>query len=76
MTKSSASAEAPGRYARWLREKQQAPAFTAVSSLDDVAAKLQARNPSLHERWRATTAPEAHPLLTVRPGDLEPWERP
>lgn len=40
-------AEAPGRYARWLREKQQAPAFTAVSSLDDVAAKLQARNPRM-----------------------------
>ena len=40
-------AEAPGRYARWLREKQQAPAFTAVSGLDDVAAKLQARNPRM-----------------------------
>ena len=39
-------------------------------------AKLQARNPALHERWRTTTAPEAHPLLSVRPGDLEPWERP
>ena len=39
-------------------------------------AKLQTRNPALHERWRTTTAPEAHPLLSVRPGDLEPWERP
>ena len=38
-------------------------------------AKLQARNPVLHERWRDTTMPEPHPLLTVRPGEVAPWER-
>lgn len=40
-------AEAPGRYARWLREAQQAPAFTPHPSLDDVAARLLARNPGM-----------------------------
>lgn len=40
-------AEAPGRYARWLRERREAPAFNSLSSLDDVAAKLIERNPRL-----------------------------
>lgn len=39
-------------------------------------AKLQARNPALHQRWQATAAPEAHPLFEVVPGGVEPWERP
>lgn len=40
-------------------------------------AKLQARNPALHQRWQeATAAPQAHPLFEVVPGGVEPWERP
>lgn len=37
--------------------------------------KLQRRNPALHERWRTVTSLEPHPLFTLRPGPVEPWER-
>ena len=39
-------------------------------------AKLQMRNPTLHEKWRAHAAMAPHPLFQVCPGELEPWERP
>jgi hypothetical protein len=39
-------------------------------------AKLEARSPTLYEKWKATAVPEAHPLFTVVVGDIEPWERP
>lgn len=39
-------------------------------------AKLQARNPGLHQQWQATAAPQPHPLFEVVPGGVEPWERP
>ena len=39
-------------------------------------AKLQARNPALHEKWHGHSALRPHPLFQVRPGELEPWERP
>lgn len=38
-------------------------------------AKLAARSPALHEKWRATAVPEAHPLFIVQAGEVEPWER-
>lgn len=38
-------------------------------------AKLAQRNPILHERWCTEDCPEPHPLFTVRPGAVEPWER-
>ena len=38
-------------------------------------AKLQQRNPLLYERWHTESAPELHPLFTLRPGDVEDWER-
>lgn len=38
--------------------------------------KLAARNPPLYERWRDCEEPECHPLFVVRPGQIEPWERP
>lgn len=37
--------------------------------------KLKVRNPALYQKWRNTEAPEAHPMLTVRAGDVESWER-
>ncbi|MEW5791657.1 MAG: pyrimidine dimer DNA glycosylase/endonuclease V [Pseudomonadota bacterium] len=39
-------------------------------------AKLKVRNPALYQKWRATAAPEAHPLFKVCAGKVEPWERP
>ncbi len=39
-------------------------------------AKLQARSPEQHERWRDTVAPEAHPLFVVIDGNVASWERP
>ena len=38
-------------------------------------AKLKVRNPALYQKWRDTEVPEAHPMLTVRTGDVESWER-
>ena len=38
-------------------------------------AKLQARSPEQHERWRDTVAPEAHPLFVVTDGNVASWER-
>ena len=37
-------------------------------------AKLVARNPALHERWR-DAAPDPHPLLVLVDGGVEDWER-
>ncbi len=39
-------------------------------------AKLQARNPALHEKWRGHAAVETHPLFEVCAGEVEAWERP
>lgn len=39
--------EAPGRYARWLRERRQPPAFAPLPDQAAVAAKLIERNPRL-----------------------------
>jgi hypothetical protein len=38
-------------------------------------AKLRARSPSLHARWRHESAPKAHPLFRIVRGDVAPWER-
>ncbi|WP_332672056.1 pyrimidine dimer DNA glycosylase/endonuclease V [Aromatoleum sp.] len=38
--------------------------------------KLATRNPALYEQWRSCDEPECHPLFVVRPGQIEPWERP
>lgn len=38
--------------------------------------KLRTRSPSLYRTWRGVTAPEPHPLFRIRPGPVEPWERP
>ena len=37
--------------------------------------KLARRSPALHKRWRGTTEPECHPLMRIRPGVVENWER-
>ena len=38
-------------------------------------AKLEVRSPDLHHRLRQQSGPEPHPLFTVVPGPVEPWER-
>ena len=40
-------AEAPGRYARWLREQRESPSFKPLRSLESVASQLMERNPRL-----------------------------
>lgn len=40
-----------------------------------LGAKLRQRSPVDAARWRASR-PSAHPLFIVRPGPVEPWERP
>jgi hypothetical protein len=37
--------------------------------------KLKARSPAHHRRLREVTTPAPHPLFSVRPGPVEPWER-
>lgn len=43
---------------------------------DRLLAKLAQRSPALYRRWRSERAPACHPLLRVRSGPIEPWERP
>lgn len=38
-------------------------------------AKLKSRSPALYQKWLATEVPEPHPMFTVQPGEVEPWER-
>jgi hypothetical protein len=38
--------------------------------------KLRTRSPAVYEKWRKTRRPDPHPLFRVRPGGIEPWERP
>lgn len=50
--------EAPGRYARWLRERREPRSFNPLGSLENVAAKLIERNPRLEQqraRWLAAS---------------------
>ena len=37
--------------------------------------KLKERSPALCRKWLSTEMPEAHPVFTVRAGEVEPWER-
>lgn len=37
--------------------------------------KLKERSPALYLKWLAIEVPEAHPMFTVRAGEVEPWER-
>jgi hypothetical protein len=37
--------------------------------------KLKARNPEYYRKWRSVAAPACHPLLQIRPGGIEDWER-
>jgi hypothetical protein len=38
-------------------------------------AKLSARSPTTHARWRDLATPANHPLFRVRPGPIAEWER-
>jgi len=42
---------------------------------EHLLSKLKGRNPALYRKWRDTEVPEAHPIFTVRAGDVESWER-
>ena len=46
-----------------------------VYELAHLRAKLARRGPAWHERLAEVTCPDPHPLFTVVPGDVEPWER-
>ena len=37
--------------------------------------KLRARSPDYFHRWRKLRNPEPHPLFSIVPGPVEPWER-
>ena len=39
-------------------------------------SKLKVRRPALYLKWSATEVPEAHPIFSVREGEVEAWERP
>jgi len=38
-------------------------------------AKLRARDPALHRKWRHIAMPAPHPCFRVRPGNVAAWER-
>jgi pimeloyl-ACP methyl ester carboxylesterase len=63
--------EAPGRYARWLKEQRQTPQFVPLASLEVVAGKLIERNPRLtpaRAHWLAgeLTRTDGHGRLLYR----------
>lgn len=37
--------------------------------------KLSLRNRPYYRQWRSLRSPQCHPLLRVRTGGIEPWER-
>ena len=38
--------------------------------------KLERRSPLVLANWKDVQAPELHPLFTLEPGPMAPWERP
>lgn len=42
---------------------------------EHLLGKLARRSPELHARWRPLAVPGCHPLFTLVPGPVEPWER-
>jgi hypothetical protein len=42
---------------------------------DHLLDKLATRNPALYRQWRGVRAPQCHPLLRCRPGQVARWER-
>lgn len=42
---------------------------------EHLMAKLAARSPMLHDRWRALEKPRCHPLFRRRNGAIAAWER-
>ena len=63
--------EAPGRYARWLKERREPPHFMPLASIEIVADKLRERNPRLTEEralWLAAalTRRDEHGQLVYR----------
>ncbi len=55
--------EAPGRYARWLREQSQPPAFGQLESTTKLADKLQERNPRMRAEHAGYMAEQlTHPV--------------
>nr|WP_230370550.1 hypothetical protein [Paludibacterium denitrificans] len=70
--------EAPGRYARWLKETACTPAFNPIRDLAQVAAKLMERSPHLslpRAQWLAQqlTRPDGVQQLTYRPIRVTRW---
>lgn len=43
---------------------------------EHLLAKLKARSPALHRRWRGEANPATHPLFHLRAGSIATWERP
>jgi hypothetical protein len=60
-----------------LHEGVQLPASTGQLALEwqHLLAKLQARSPERYRQWRDLGTPDCHPMFTVVPGPVAPWER-
>ena len=60
-------------------QREVAPITVTRGQLDyewqHLLRKLAKRSPSHYRRWRALRAPERHPLMIVRTGRVEPWEK-
>jgi len=77
--------EAEARGYRFDRSliRRTAPSSTVIDVTDGqlalewqhLMAKLAARSPEMHERWRSLTICDPHPLLRCVPGPVESWER-
>lgn len=65
---------------RKIRRTRKAATLTVTSGQmayewAHLLSKLKVRSPARYREWLATEVPEAHPMFSVRAGEVEPWER-
>lgn len=67
---------AAGKISR-ARTPERVPATTGQLAYEwqHLLAKLAVRDPPWRARLEQVRQPEPHPLFTIVPGDVEPWER-
>lgn len=65
------------RKARGPRDGSRMPVTAGQMTFEQrhLAAKLRRRAPEVYRAMGALERPEPHPLFTVVPGPVEPWER-
>jgi hypothetical protein len=66
-----------GRKIGPVRRRQRMPVTSSQMEHEwrHLLAKMKRRDPARYRKWRTLRLPRCHPLLYVRTGAIEPWER-